>query len=506
MKRPVGADLLLGIDAGTTTMKAAIYAPDGSCLGSGEARQGVISPQPGLAEQDPQSWWRGMVRAARQALKRAGADGEQVSAIGLSTQGGTLAIFDPDGMARGPAIVWSDSRQRDSGRYGCDEREEQFRLTGLAHLDMTPSALGWLRAYCAESFTGKFRIGYVPDYLTFKLTGEWISDSTNLGISNLCDLRTGDIALPVIQRLGLSREVFAATRQAGEAAGALLPTAARALRLRADIPVAVPAHDQYAASLGAGCVEDGDLLLSTGTAWVVLLTTNAPLTDRSSSFWPGRHVERGRWGLLGAISSGSCTLDCLLTLTRQRPDWQRINSAVGAIPAGSDGLLVIPHLVGRTLPTQDSKARGAILGLSLGHTREHLWRAAMEGLAMETRAACEHLAARGARIGALRMVGGAARSPLWPTIIASMLNVPVLACAHENIGVRGAACLAARALGRSDLPETFNWNEHLPVAQWSDSYEQAYERYQRAIERLEESRGRARGDPDASGSRSAHGQ
>jgi xylulokinase len=487
MKRRTTADLLLGIDAGTTLMKAAVYAPDGSCLGSGEAPQGVISPEPGLAEQHPQGWWRGMLRAVRSALNRAGLDGEQVAAIGLSTQGGTLAVFDPNGAPRGPAIVWSDARQRDLREHGCDVRDEQFELTGLPHLDMTPSALAWLTAHRPEWFTGPFRIGYVPDYLTFRLTGEWVSDPTNLGISNLCDLRSGDIALPVIERLGLSREVFAVTRQAGEVAGTVLPTAARALGLRAGIPVAVPAHDQYAASLGAGCLEEGDLLLSTGTAWVVLLTTRELLIDRKSSFWPGRHVKRGRWGLMGAISSGGSTLDCLLALTRQRPNWERINSAVRAIPPGSDGLLVIPHLVGRTLPTQDPKARGVILGLSLGHRREHLWRAAMEGLAMETRAAREHLAARGARIGLLRMVGGAARSALWPAIVASVLKAPVRACAHENIGVRGAACLAARALGRPHLAETVSWNEHLPVPEWRDLYDEAYERYLRAIERLEES-------------------
>ena len=486
MKRPCAADLLLGIDAGTTLMKAALYAPDGACLGTGEAPQGVISPEPGLAEQHPGKWWLGMRRAVRQALSHAGAGREQVAAVGLSTQGGTLAVFDESGAPRGPALVWSDARQRAPQDDDLRSREEHFQLTGLPHRDMTPAVIEWLRQHRPEWFAAPYRIGYVPDYLIFRLTGQWVSDSTNLGICNICDLSTGDIALPVIEALGDTREDFAATRQAGEAAGTLLPDAARALGLQAGIPVAVPAHDQYVAALGAGCTEPGDLLLSTGTAWVVLLITREPITDRNGSFWPGRHIQPGMWGLMGAISSGSCTLDRLLAITRQRPDWNRVNAAVEAIPAGSGGLLVIPHLVGRTLPSRDPQARGAILGWSLGHTREHLWRAAMEGLAMETRAACDYLAGHGARIGGLRMVAGAARSAVWPRIIASVLGTPVQAHAGEHMAVRGAACLAARALGMSDLPQAGNWQEYAPVPEWRACYEEAYHRYRRTILRLEE--------------------
>jgi len=489
MRRPAAADLLLGIDAGTTLMKAALYAPDGSCLGTGEAAQGVVSPQPGLAEQDPVTWWRGLRRAVRQALARAGVRGDEVAAVGLSTQGGTLTVFDQSGTPRGPALVWSDARQRADADDDPRSRQKHFQLTGLPHRDMTPAGITWLKTHRPERFAAPYRIGYVPDYLIFRLTGEWVSDSTNLGICNICDLRSGDIALPVIEALGIPREAFAATRQAGEVAGTLLPDAAQALGLRAGIPVAVPAHDQYAAALGAGCTEPGDLLLSTGTAWVVLLITREPTTDRNGSFWPGRHVQQGMWGLMGAISSGSCTLDRLLTITRQRPDWDRINAAVEPIPAGSGGLLVIPHLVGRTLPSRDPQARGAIIGWSLGHTREHFWRAAMEGLAMETRAACDYLAGHGARIGGLRMVGGAARSTIWPLIVASVLGSSVRANAGEHMAVRGAACLAARALGRPELPSTTNWQEHDPVPEWRTCCQEAYDRYGRTILRLEESPG-----------------
>jgi len=485
MKSRAGSELLLGVDAGTTLVKAAVYALDGACLGSGEARQGVTSQQPGWAEQQPADWWRGVRRAVREALQGAGVACERVAAIGISTQGGTLAVFDGRGRTLGPALVWSDIRQRaqQQDEAAC---EEQFALTGLAHLNMSPAALGWMKKNRGEWFGASYRIGYVPDYLTFRLTGEWVSDATNLGICNLCDLRTGDIALPAIERLGLPRDSFAVTRQAGEIAGMLNAKAAKELGVREGIPVAAPGHDQYCAALGAGCVEDGDLLLSTGTAWVVLLTTTRLITDRKSSFWPGRHVHPGRWGLMGAISSGGCTLDALLELTRQRADWERINAAIESVPAGSDGVLVIPHLVGRTLPSWNSEARGAILGWSLGHRREHLWRAAIEGLAMETRVGCEYLAARGADTRRLRMVGGAARSSVWPRIVASVLGSTVHACVSESVAVRGAACLAARALGLPDLPQTLQWEEHRPVRECQERYERAFARYREALRRLED--------------------
>jgi sugar (pentulose or hexulose) kinase len=479
------ADLVLGVDAGTTLCKAAVYAPDGRCFGAGEARQGIFSPEPGHAEQDPQSWWRALRRGVRAALTSARLPGERIAAIGLSTQGGTIAVFDSRGQPRGPALVWSDARQRATQAGDEAALDEHFQLTGLPHLNMTPAAVTWLKAHRPEWFAAPYRIGYVPDYLTFRLTGEWVSDPTNLTISNLCDLFTADIAASVIERLHLPRQAFAVTRRAGEVAGGLLPRAARALGLRAGIPIATPAHDQYAAALGAGCTGVGDGLLSAGTAWVVLLVSDRPILDRDSSFWPGPHLQPGRWGLMGAISSGSSTLDHMLALTRQQRRWQQVDAAAAAVPPGSDGLLVIPHLAGRTIPTWDGQARGAVLGWSLGHTREHLWRAAMEGVALETRVACDYLASQGLRATAIRMVGGAVRSPLWPRIVASVLAVPVRTSADEHMALRGAACLAARALGMPDLPPLRRWSQHDPIPEWRDCYQAAYARYREAIARLE---------------------
>ncbi|MFB3881931.1 MAG: FGGY-family carbohydrate kinase [Armatimonadota bacterium] len=478
------ADLVLGVDVGTTLVKAAVYGSDGSPLGLGVAHQNVSAPRPGLAEQEPHHWWDGLCQAVRGALSQAGVPAGRLGALGLATQGGTFAFFDLAGRPRGPALVWSDRRLR-STPADPEAADEHFRLTGVSHRGMTPAGIEWVRASQAEWLSAPFRIGFVPDYLTFRLTGRWVTDPTNLAISNLLDLSGGDVALPVLARLDLPRDAFAETGRAGETAGRLTAAAAEALGLVEGIPVAVPAHDQYAAALGAGCVHPGDLLLSAGTAWVLLLTTARPTLDPGSSFWPGPHIERNRWGLLGAISSGCATLDAVLSLTNQAPDWTEIDQAVVGIPAGSEGLLVIPHLIGRTLPTLDTGARGALLGWSPGHRRQHLWRAAMEGVAFETRTARDYLAGHGAQVGALRMVGGAARSPVWPTIVASVLDMAVQVFPVGDIAVRGAACLARRALGEPDLPLSVGWAEHRPDPAWRQSYRDGYLRYRAAIEALE---------------------
>ena len=484
MTSPRAADPVLAIDAGTTLIKAAVFGLDGVCLGAGQAKQPISSPQPGWAEQDPLSWWRGARLAARRAIRAADISGEQVAAIGLSTQGGTVAVFDEAGRPCGLALGWNDARQR-APLESLISSDAHFAATGLAHLNMSPTALAWLKMNRPEWFSGTYRIGYVPDYLTFCMTGNWVTDPTNLAISNLCDLAAADIALCTLERLNLPRSAFAETRQAGEVAGMLSPPAARALGVRAGIPVAVPAHDQYAGALGAGCVSAGDILLSAGTAWVILLITDRAVIDRTSSFWPARHVQRGLWGLLGSVASGGSTLNRVLDLTRQRADWDHINRAAAAVPAGSDGLLVIPHLTGRTIPSWDTGAAGAVLGWSLGHTREHLWRAAMEGLAFEVRAACDYLRERGVSIASLRMVGGGAKSDLIPPILASALGVPVYTNAASDVAVRGAACLAARCLGLPDLHGSTDWREHRPIAAWRGVYDGAYGRYEDAIRRLE---------------------
>jgi len=483
MTSPRAADLVLAIDAGTTLIKAAVFDLDGVCAGAGQAKQATSSPRPGWAEQDPASWWRGARAAARRALGAADVSGERIAAIGISTQGGTVAVFDGAGKPYGPALVWNDSRQR--AVESPASSDTHFAATGLAHSNMSPAALAWLRANRPEWFGGRYRIGYVPDYLTFCTTGNWVTDPTNLAISNLCDLAAADIAECALEKLDLPRAAFAETRQAGEAAGRLSPGAARALGLHAGIPVAVPAHDQYAGALGASCVTAGDILLSAGTAWVILLITDHAVIDRTSSFWPARHVQRGLWGLLGSIASGGSTLSKALELTKQRADWEHVNRAAAGVPAGSDGLLVVPHLAGRTIPTWDTGASGAVLGWSLGHTREHVWRATMEGLAFEVRAACEYLRERGASVASLRMVGGGAKSDLIPPMLASALGVPVYTNAASDVAVRGAACLAARCLGLPDLPQSTGWREREPVAAWRETYHAAYQRYRDAIRRLE---------------------
>ena len=491
---PPGDELVLGVDVGTTLVKAAIYAPDGSCLGRGEAPQVVVSPRPGWVEQDPNDWWDGLCRATADALARAGVPGERIAGIGVSTQGGTFAIFDQQGTPRGPALVWSDGRLSRPEVDSPKLREEHFQVTGVSRRSMTPAGLSWMKAHRPGWFAPPYRVAFVPDYLTFRLAGEWVSDSTNLGISNLHGLSDGDIALPVLTSIGVPREAFARTlrlgsgqaRRAGEVAGLLQPAAARVLGLVEGIPVATPAHDQYAAALGAGCVNPGDLLLSAGTAWALLMTSERPIVDRKSSFWPGRHVQNGRWGLMGAISSGGSTLDMALDVTGQPRDWAQINAGAGQIPPGSDGLMMIPHLTGRTLPTSDPGARGALLGWSLGHRREHLWRAAMEGVVLDVKVACGYLAEHGADMSALRMVGGAARSPLWADIVASVLEVSVSVYSGGDIAVRGAACLARRALGETDLPAAAEWSERRPVPEWREVYREQYETYTKAVGRLED--------------------
>jgi xylulokinase len=482
---PNAGKLLLGIDAGTTLLKAAIYTPEGHCLGAGESPQGVSSPRPGWCEQDPFDWWQGLIAATRQALTNANANGTQIGAIGLSTQGGTLAVFDEEGNPKGPALVWNDARQRASQPQPQELLDEHFVQCGISHRNGTPVALRWLKEYQPAWFASSFRIGYVPDYLTFRLTGQWISDSTNLSISNICALADGDIAPTILEHAGMTRVAFAKTQPAGQCAGVLQNEAAQELGLLAGIPVATPAHDQYAAALGAECVKVGDVLLSAGTAWVLLVTTAKALVDRQASFWPGRHVEPDKWGLLGAISCGNATLDSLLAMTRQGTSWDEINTLVSETPAGSEGVIILPHQVGRTLPTSNTSARGAILGLSLGHGRGHLWRAAMEAPALDLRVACDYLADHNVKINSLRMVGGAARSPVWPKIVASILGVPVYTEAKENIATRGAAMLAARAAGMAEIPRLTSWQEHLPEPGWQIAYETFYMNYLQAIEKLE---------------------
>jgi xylulokinase len=427
--------VVLGLDLGTTEVKAGLIDLDGRLIGL--ARSGYaldVSGGHGWAEQDPGAWWSAVVSAVRGVHVP---DGHVVTAIGLDGHGPTLVPIDHRGEATRPAITFLDSR-------AADEAAELGHATGVLGwaLGGLPAAL-WIERN--EPDTARATTWYLNtwEYLAFRLTG--IAASPRVP-----DQLVPDPALVTVA--GIPSAKLPPPTQTGAIVGPLADAGAEALGLRAGIPVVGGTVDAFASYLGAGLLEPGDAYDPGGSAggfgvyWDRPIevaggfVTPAPLAGRYSvgaaMAATGRALDWYRDDILG----GTITTDALL-------------AEAAATPPGSDGLVFLPYLAGERSPIWDPDARGVLAGLTLGHGRGHVARAIVEASALAIRHVAEPMLAAGVTVTEMRVCGGPARSPFWNRVKADVTGFPVAVPAVLETAVLGSAILGAVGIGAyPDLP------------------------------------------------------
>ena len=426
---------ILGLDLGTTEVKAGLVALDGRLLGL--ARSGYdldISGGHGWAEQDPGAWWSAVVSAVRALHASVAVD---VIAIGVDGHGPTLAAVDARGEATRPAITFLDTRS-------VGEADELAAATGVRGwvLGGLPAAL-WVERH--EPSVAAATRWYLAtwEWLAFRLTG---LASAPLVPDQL-------VAAPAqVGIAGVPAHRLPPTSAAGSIVGELTPTAADALGLRPGIPVAGGTVDAFASYLGAGLLEPGDAYDPGGSAggfgvyWDRPVdvpggfVTPAPLAGRFSvgaaMAATGRAIDWYREAILG----GTITMDALL-------------AEAAATPPGADGLVFLPYLAGERSPIWDPEARGVLAGLTLSHGRGHIARAIVEASALAIRHVAEPMLAAGVRVTEMRVCGGPARSAFWNGVKADVTGFPVVVPAVLEAAVLGSAILGAVAIdAHRDLP------------------------------------------------------
>lgn len=486
---------VLGIDVGTTRVKVVVVNEQGDVVSSGSADSRVMFGPGERAEQDPEELWASVVWAVRKATKDIG---DRIRGASLSTQGGTLIVMDGDGTPLLPAITWMDRRARPEG-------EEMSRRYGLLHFyercGWTPeggslplSQVAWVRAHERLLFEGAVQFGFVDSFLIQRMTGRHVTDPSNAAITVLCDVRQRTWDKELLAMVGISEEQLPEIVPSGEVVGRVLSDVAEVFGISRETVVYAGGHDQYCGALGAGVIEPGDTMLSTGTAWVLLTATEEPLFDVSSRFAPAPHVIEGRWGLLASIPTAGVCMEWLIRQTFGTDERQRvfevINELVQKTAPGSEGLVFLPHFSGSSWPTWKQNARGAFVGLTLTHGRGHLFRAVMEGVMFQVRWVLDTMRTAGAEPTALRMVGGGARSPIWPGMVADGTGVPVVVPETTETANFGAALLAGLGMGlfeTDDLEMVLDREARRiePDPMRKGIYDEMFEVYRRAFGGLE---------------------
>lgn len=440
---------LLGIDVGTTGTKTLLFRADGQLIGHAYEAYPLLTPQVGWSEQRAEDWWQAVVHTVRQVCEDPDV-AKNVAGISLSLQGGTFVPTDADGRALRPAIVWNDERtakEREAFLREVGTDEDMYQKTGWhLGLGLLAQEIRWMKDNEPELFQKTAMFLSVPSYISYRMTGVAACDLSDAGIDQLADIRRGAYDEALLAYAGISAEQLPKLVRSGDRIGQLTPQAAQALGLTTDCVLVAGAHDQYAVALGAGAVRPGDILIGSGTCWVITAIGDAP--DFSSGLSQSVAAVPGLWGSLRSLSSGGVCLDWLRKFVAVGSDsepvgYETLNREAAARRAADDGLFFVPF---QGYAGQKRFSKASFIGMDLSHDRFHMARAIMEGIVFQVIWMMEAFRSKPSSDG-LKLAGGASKSPLWCQITADISGLPVRVPAVADLACVGAAILAGVGTG-----------------------------------------------------------
>lgn len=460
--------VVIGVDGGTESIRASCFnAYDGRVVGKPCAvAYPTYHPQPGWAEQDPFDWYTNLGQAVREAVASIPGDYE-ICAICLDTTCCSVVVLDENKEPLRPCLLWMDARSAPQTRQIMEickgDPALKVNCAGEGPLSaewMTSKAL-WIRQNEPELWEKAQTICEYQDYLNFKLTGVICASSCNAASrwhwdGEECIKAPTEDSLPgrplsLYQKLGIPELAQKLPRKClppGAIVGKLTAEASAHLRLPLGLTVAQGGADAFIGMIGLGCIKPGQLCLITGSSHLHCVVSSQPSTAPGT--WgayrgaplPGINFAEG-----GQSSTGSILRWAKTTLFATMDEMKTLDLEADAIAPGSDGLLCLETFQGSRTPVTDPLARGAFVGLTLSHTRGHIWKAAMEGVCFGTRACIDALAKAGHECNEIIIAGGATRSPIWLQMHADVTGKPVVVCENTDAPLLGCAILASFASG-----------------------------------------------------------
>ena len=485
-------DTLLGIDLGTTGIKAAICSTQGDLLGASYLEYPLIRPAPGVVEQDANDWWELTQRAIGQALQAAGVDRRRVRAISVSSQGISFVPIDGRGQPLGNAINWLDTRAAaEAESIRCRYTDaDLFRLTGkrASPAYVLPKLL-WLRNHRPELFRRTDRFLMAHDYLLFKLSGQCVTDHSMAGGTLLYDITRLSWSADLTAAFDIAIQQLPRIEWSGTCLGRLKPEVAESLDLGQDVLVAVGGQDQKCAALGAH-IRPGVATISLGTASAISCLIDHPLLDPARRIPTFPFVVSGYWDLEGVVGTAGGAFRWLRETLFPGTEYAALDAMGDQAPVGAHGVCFYPHLSGAGSPHWRPDVCGAFVGLTLASSSGDIVRSVLEGVAFQIRANLEVIEEIGIVIDELTLFGGGAQSPLWPQIICDVTRKPVTIAAMVDVATWGACLLAGAGaglfdgsvLGRSEA--RVQGPRRSPRPHVAERYEEIYHLYRAQEERL----------------------
>jgi len=495
---------LLGLDVGTTGTKALLIDESGAIVARAVSEYELATPHPNWAEQDPADWWQATCQTIQSVLAEADVAGDEVAGLGLSGQMHGSVFLDENDQVIRPAILWCDQRTAEQ----CEWITERVGAEDVVAETCNPVLTGftapkiiWLRQNEPANYERLRKVLLPKDYIRFLLTGEYatdVSDASGTSLFNVPQRCWSDL---ILERIDLPYEMLPQVYESPEVTGQVSKIAAEVTGLAAGTPVVGGGGDQAAGAVGNGIVTTGVFSSTVGTSGVVFAHLDEPLLDKQLRTHTFCHAVPGKWHVMGVVLSAGgsfrwlrdnlCRHEIAQSKESGRDPYEYMTEAAADVPPGAEGLIFLPYLTGERTPYANPNAKGVFFGLTLRHTRAHMIRAVMEGVAFAMRDSFEIIRAMGVEAAQIRASGGGARSKLWRQIQADVTGQ-----AHCTINVDegpafGVALLAGVGTGiYANVPEACSAtitvvDELAPSPAQTQLYEGYYRLYQELYQQLE---------------------
>ena len=435
----------LGIDVGTGGTRAVLIDGAGRIIAS-ETIEHIpfASPQTGWAEQDPDDWWRASVAAIRAVLLQENISADSIRAVGLSGQMHGAVLLDEHDRVLRPSIIWCDQRSD----VQCRQLTEQLGASRLIELTCNPALTGftlpkvlWVKDHEPENFRRIHSLLLPKDYVRLRLTGDKATDVADASGTLLLDVATRRWSSEMLDAAGINATLLPRLHESQGITGSISKQAAELTGLRPGTPVVAGAGDQAAGAVGMGIVKPGSVSATIGTSGVVFAATNNPALDPKGRVHTFCHAIPNRWHVMGVTQGAGLSLRWFRDQFGGE-SYEQLTTEAENVPAGANNLLWAPYLMGERTPHLDPNARAALVGLTASHTRGHVIRAILEGVAFSLRDSFEIFGEMNVPVESIRLGGGGARSKLWRQIQADVYGRAVDIVQAEEGAAYGAALLA----------------------------------------------------------------
>ncbi|MBS1792724.1 MAG: xylulokinase [Acidobacteria bacterium] len=439
----------LGIDVGTGGSRAVVIDENGKICAAATAEHAAFaSPEIGWAEQSPDDWWRACRAAIGEVLRTVAAD--EIGAVGFSGQMHGSVFLDEHDEVLHPALLWCDQR---TGKQ-CAEITDKIGAERLIELVSNPAITGftlpkllWLRENRPEIWTRVKTVLLPKDYIRLRLSGDRASDVADSSGTLYFDVQNRRWSDAMLDSFGIDRSLMPEVFESVEPTGKVSAAGAAATGLCEGTLVVAGAGDNAAGAIGMGIVAPGTVSATIGTSGVLFAVTDQPRIDLKGRIHTLCHAIPGRWHNTGVTQGAGLSLKWFRENFGAGRSYDELTDAAARIASGSDGALWLPYLMGERTPHLDARARAAFVGLTASHTKAHLVRAVLEGVAFSLRDSLEIFKELGAGIASIRLGGGGAKSPLWRQIQADVYGQAVETIEADEGAAFGAAILAGVGAG-----------------------------------------------------------